>query len=326
VERKRRKSSAGSYVSNLAVVLLVLLGAGELVVIGRALVSRWSVGPSGSLTLTSKPAGARVVIDGVVKGTTPATINVPVGPHSVEVLSNGPAQVMAVNIDKGAELSRYFELPSGTAPAGVRVVTNPGDAKVMVDGVFRGRSPLVVSGLNPGRHIVRVEQGVQWRERGVDLAPGTTAAVSVPIDPLPHPPQGQGWLAIWTPVELEAFSGGKRVGTSRSGPWQLRAGQHDLELSNAALGIELTKTVNILAGRSVSMDAGIPSGVVSISSSPGADIQIDGESIGQSPVVNRPLSVGQHDVTARHPQLGERRVSVTIMPETTLTLKLELGK
>jgi PEGA domain len=323
---KRQKDWVGVLSRRLAIAALVLLGVAEVVVIAWTLVGRSSAGPSGSLTITSSPPGAQVVVDGVVRGSTPATMTVPVGTHAVEVRSNGPTQVMAVRVDKGGELSRYFDLPAGTAPSVVRVETKPADAKVMIDGTFRGRSPVVVTGLNPGRHIVRVEHGLQSREREVVLAPGGTVAVSMPIEPLPRPTQGHGWLAIWTPVELQASENGKTVGSSRAGPWQLPAGRHNLELSNPMLGIHITKTVDVIAGRSVSMDAGVPSGLVSIASSPTAEIRVDGDTIGESPIVNRPLTIGQHDVVARHPEMGERRVSVTIMPGTTLSLNLDLRR
>ena len=91
-------------------------------------------------------------------------------------------------------------------------------------------------------------------------------------------------------------------------------------------GVSLKKTVDVVAGRTTSIDAGVPSGLVSISSSPGAEIQVDGDSIGKTSIVNRPITVGQHDITARHPELGERRVSVTVMPGTTLSLNMELKR
>ena len=232
-------------------------------VIAWTVVGRFSAVPTGSLTITSKPVGAQLIVDGVVRGSTPATISVPEGMHSVEVRSSGPPQIMAVRIDKGGQMSRYFDLAPGTAPGVVRVDTKPADAKIMIDGTFRGRSPVVVNGLNPGRHVVRIEHGAQSREREVLLGPGATVAVSVPLDPLPRPTQGHGWVAIWTPVELQATEHGKPVGSSRAGPWQLLEGRHELELSNAMFGVSLKKTVDVVAGRTTSIDAGVPSGLVS---------------------------------------------------------------
>jgi hypothetical protein len=325
-QHKRRKTPVVDQIKRLGVAALVLLGIAEFVVIGWSLVARFATGSSGSLTITSKPAGAQVVIDGVVKGTTPATITVPEGMHAVELRSSGPTQAMAVRVDNRAQLSRYFDLAAGTAPGAVKVDTKPADAKVMIDGTFRGRSPIVVTGLNPGRHVVRIEHGLQSRETAVVLGPGVTVGVSVPIEPLPRPAAGHGWLAIWTPVELQAFENGKPVGSTRAGPWQLPGGRHDLELANAAFGLHITRTVDVITGRSVSVDAGVPSGLVSISSSSGAEIRIDGEHVGDSAIDNRPLTVGQHDVIARHPNLGERRVSVTVMPDTKLVLNLDLRR
>jgi hypothetical protein len=88
----------------------------------------------------------------------------------------------------------------------------------------------------------------------------------------------------------------------------------------------VNKTVEAIAGRIVSMDLPAPLGLVSIASSPAVEIRLDGESIGQSPIANRPLRAGQHDIVASHPTLGERRVSVTVMTGTTLSVNLDLRR
>jgi PEGA domain len=321
-----RKASAASRIKRLGVGGLVLIGAAEILVIGWSVLARPSAGPSGSLTVTSNPAGAQLLVDGIVVGTTPETIAVPEGVHAVEVRSNGPTQVAAVRVDSGGQLSRYFDLPVGTAPATLRVETKPAGARVMVDGRVRGQSPIVIPGLNPGPHSVRVERGPQSRERPVMLASGANVTVSVPFEPLPQSTEGHGWLAVSTPVELHAYENGRLIGSSRAGPWQLPAGRHDLEFFNTTLGVQVNKTVEAVAGRIVSMDLPAPLGLVSIASSPAVEIRLDGESIGQSPIANRSLRAGQHDIVASHPTLGERRVSVTVMAGTTLSVNLDLRR
>jgi serine/threonine-protein kinase len=50
-----------------------------------------------------------------------------------------------------------------------------------------------------------------------------------------------------------------------------------------------------------------PDGRVSINALPWAEVWIDGSPIGETPLANLSLPVGQHEIVFRHPQLGERR-------------------
>ena len=44
----------------------------------------------------------------------------------------------------------------------------------------------------------------------------------------------------------------------------------------------------------------------------GADVWIAGRKIGETPIGNLPISIGTHEVVFRHPDLGERRQTVTV--------------
>ena len=310
-----------------AIAALVLVGLAEIVTIGWRMVARPSEADSGALTVTSKPAGAQFLVDGEPVGVTPATVRVPEGLHALEIRSGGPTQVMALRIDKGRDVSRFFDLPVGTAPASVRVESKPGGARVLVDGRVRGRSPVTITGLNPGQHAIRVERGSQFLQRDVMLESGGASYLNLELEALSaEPTEGHGWLAVSMPVELQAYEKGRLVGTSRAGPWQLEAGSHEIEFINQSLGVRLRRTVDVVPGKTATIDLAVPSGLVSISSSASAEIQIDGETAGTAPIVNRPLTAGQHDIVARQTELGERRLSVTIAAGTSVSVKVDFRR
>jgi hypothetical protein len=312
---------------HVALASLVLVGLTEVVVIAWRFMARSSEAAFGTLTVTSKPAGAQFLIDGDPLGVTPATLKIPEGIHALEIRSGGPTQVMALRIDKGSDLSRFFDLPVGTAAASLRVDSKPAGARVLVDGRVRGRSPMTVTGLNPGPHAVRVERGPQFLRRDLMLESGAESAVSLELEPLAgNPTEGHGWLAVSMPVDLQAYEKGRMVGTSRAGPWQLEAGAHEIEFINPLLGVRLHRAVDIVAGKTSTIDLAVPSGLASISSSAPAEIQIDGETIGMTPIVNRPLAAGQHDVVARRTELGERRLSVTIAAGMSVSVKIDFRR
>lgn len=45
---------------------------------------------------------------------------------------------------------------------------------------------------------------------------------------------------------------------------------------------------------------------------PWADVWIDGRQYGETPLANLNIPIGDHEVVFRHPELGERRVTVTV--------------
>jgi hypothetical protein len=55
-----------------------------------------------------------------------------------------------------------------------------------------------------------------------------------------------------------------------------------------------------------------PDGRVSINAVPWAQVSVDGNAVGETPLGNIALSVGEHQITFRHPQLGERTQKVIV--------------
>ena len=229
-------------------VLALVLAAIAVVAVGWLVMT--SAVASGSLTVTSRPAGARILVDGAAQGVTPATVRVPAGDHVLEIHSAGPAQVVSLRIDKGEQVSRFFELPVGTAAASLHVTTSPAGVLVTVDGQPRGKTPVVVRNLNPGPHHVRIRRGSQSLERFIMLESGANGALALPLDPPGGTPtEGHGWLDVSVPVDVKALENGRLVGSTRAGPWQLTAGRHDLEFVNPSIGVYVKTAVDVLAGK-----------------------------------------------------------------------------
>jgi serine/threonine-protein kinase len=53
-------------------------------------------------------------------------------------------------------------------------------------------------------------------------------------------------------------------------------------------------------------------GLLSINATPWADVLLDGQAIGTTPLANLSVPIGTHEIICRHPQLGERRQTVTV--------------
>jgi PEGA domain len=100
-----------------AVIMLVLLQA---VVIGWYW-TRPAPGPvagEGELVVSSRPVGARVVVDGSDRGATPLTVTLPAGPHVIEVrAASGEPRVIPLVIRANVQTAQYVELQEATPPA-----------------------------------------------------------------------------------------------------------------------------------------------------------------------------------------------------------------
>jgi hypothetical protein len=120
-----------------------------------------------------------------------------------------------------------------------------------------------------------------------------------------------GWLTVSAPDTMRIVEGGNQVGTS-DGRLSLPEGHHELELVNDTSGFRVSHTVKVVAGKTASISVEFPKVAVALNAAPWADVWIDGERIGQTPVGNFPLTVGTHELLFRHPDLGEQRQVVTV--------------
>lgn len=140
---------------------------------------------------------------------------------------------------------------------------------------------------------------------GAVVASSSTATTEGAID-------GIGRVRVVSAVPLQVIEGGRVIGTSGDRPLRLPPGVHTLQLSNNALGYRTTERVRIDAGRQANLTIVLPSGTVNVNAQPWAQVLIDGASVGDTPLANLSLVIGDHEVLFRHPQLGERRQRVVV--------------
>jgi len=226
------------------------------------------------------------------------------------------------------------------APAGtgrIDVASNPPGALVSLNGVARGVTPFILTGLPAGRHTIVVSRGSFSAARTVELNPGGATAVSVAIpasvarsSPLPRVPNQQlatagigagssgpsGWLAIDLPIDLQVYQDGRLRGTTRDGRILLPAGTQNIVLANTAYEYRETVAVTMTAGAVTQANVSLPTGYLSLNALPWAEVWVDGNAVGTTPLANLSLPIGSHEVLWRHPILGDRRQLVTVKAKT----------
>jgi PEGA domain-containing protein len=276
---------------------------------------------TGTVTLETTPSALDVVMAGKTLGKTPLTTSLAPGTYDVQIGAAPYAKTIKLVVAAGTSTVQRVEFAGDTPLAGgptggLRIQTEPSHLPVMVDGTAHGASPVAIDKLQPGEHEVSVRTSTGTVRRTVSIQPRET--VSLIVSTAPAPPAdasavSAGWISVSSPVPLQLREGGKVIGTSESDRLMLTAGDHDIEFVNQALGFSGKRTVRVTAGKTATTKVELPNGIVSINAQPWAEVWIDGERIGETPIGNLSRRVGTHEVLFKHPELGERRESVLIV-------------
>ena len=284
--------------------------------------------PTGQLSISSTPSGAAVVVDGASKGLTPVVLTLTPGAHLVELRGAGEPRTLPITMTAGAQMSQYVELPGGVAPklGQLQVRTEPAGAQVNVDGVARGRSPVLVGDLAPGQHNVIVESELGTVRQTVAVEAGSTAALVVPLGVPEGGAPVSGWISVAAPVDLQIFENKRLLGTSQSDRIMVAAGRHDIEIVNEPLGYRVVRTIQVAPGKVAPIKLEWPNGTVALNAVPWAEVWIDGNKVGETPIGNLSLPIGPHEVVFRHPDLGEQRHVTTVSATTPARLSVDLRR
>ncbi|HUP41091.1 MAG TPA: PEGA domain-containing protein [Vicinamibacterales bacterium] len=281
---------------------------------------------TGTVTVTTDPPGADVQIDGVARGQSPLTLALAPGAHNLVVRGNGQSRTVPITIAAGAEVSQYLDMPKAGADLGqLQVRTDPPGARVSVDGTLVGTTPMTIGELLPGDHTVTFENELGSVSQKVVIEAGVPASLMVPMG-MPAGTVASGWLAVTAPLVVDLQENGRLVGNSGIEKIMLPAGRHVIDLVNDTVGFRETRTVQVSPGRTSSITITLPKGTVSLNAIPWASVFIDGQSVGDTPIGNLPLTVGSHEVVFRNAELGEQRRTITVTTRSAVRLSVDLTK
>jgi hypothetical protein len=123
---------------------------------------------------------------------------------------------------------------------------------------------------------------------------------------------------------MQLLEGDRVLGSSKDGALVMSAGRHELELVNSALGYRSRQVVNVKPGEVLSVAVPRPEGRLSVNAVPWADVWIDGTHLGETPLANIAVPIGQHEVSFRHPTLGEQRRTTIVRFDAPTRLSADL--
>jgi hypothetical protein len=305
---------------------------------------RRSAARTAFLSVETSVPGMEVVVGDDSVGRTPVAVWLKPGSYSVRVEHAKQRRDFTVELAAGRSVYRQIDFgtpgpdaaaPNGTAPseAHLRVDTGSSSMAVVVDGVERGMSPVSVQGLAAGIHDVVVRgAGATLRHKVVLSSRESTVLVfpsaakpeaSGPAAPVSA---GAGWLAVTSAVQVQIREDGKVLGSTEADRVMLPTGEHKLEFVNEPLGYLVRRSVRIEPGKTTALQLERVNGVLSINAQPWAEVWVDGERVGETPIGNLSRPIGTHEVVLRHPQLGEHRALVTLTTRQPARLGVDLRK
>ncbi|HSP89411.1 MAG TPA: PEGA domain-containing protein, partial [Vicinamibacterales bacterium] len=189
---------------------------------------------TGSIRVTTEPAGADVLIDGVLHGSAPLTVeNLAEGAHTILVRDGTGSVRKTVQVRADEAVEAALQLRPGWlavfAPVKLEILENGRS----IGSTERGRilTP-------PGPHTIElVSQAMGFREtRQVEIKPGVVAAVTIAMPP--------ATIEIVAPADAEILVDGERIGTAPLGPVQVAVGTREILMRHATLG-ERRQTVSV---------------------------------------------------------------------------------
>ena len=235
----------------------------------------------GLLLLKTEPAGASIVIDGVTVGQTPLLVThlAAKDVYNVRIRKAGyQDQLIQVRFEGRRPLVREetLVLASGT----VNVLSDPAGAEVTLNGIVRGRTPVLVRDVPRGRAVVRFRlDGFDEEVRELAINAGDVQTLSVPLKGQP------GTLRLSSvPEGARFYLNDEPRGRGPLAIPGLNPGEYVVRAEMEGYGT-MTKSVTIGNGVSASEEFRLSNvmGRLEVCTSPvGAQVWVDGRLVGMT--------------------------------------------
>lgn len=277
--------------------------------------------PTGSLTVTSNPTDAIVILDGYNSAATPHIFTgLTTGYHTVEVDYPGyEAYITHIYIDNGASMEVDANLVPLVNYGSLFVDSTPQGADVYVDGNYEGTSPLIVTSLSEGPHQLELHlAGYEVLTSMENVVAGQARVLNLVLVPYSSS-SGDGSIDITSnlPGALVYLDGIYKGSTQSGNSFNLIAvspGLHTI-LLNVPGYTDFTQTVQVNAGQISSVNAvftlspAVPQGkttpaqttgsIIATSVPSGGQVYVDNQFRGIAPVTIYNVATGTHIINMK---------------------------
>ena len=266
----------------------------------------------GSIYVESIPSGAHIYFNGNYRGLAPLTIyEVWPGSYVIHAELDGYHPYSATTtVSRGMQSNVVCQLSQLDTTGALYIRSDPSNADVILDGVYKGRTPITLNNIAAVTHILQLDHAgyYDWKST-VDVPSGGTRTITGTLNPIPA--SNVGWIYVSSsPGGASVTLDGNPVGqTPFSGSLKLtsiQVGEHTVAVTLSGYQ-PFTTTTNVLPNTvsevSPILKASSPvtaKGKLSVSSvPPGANVFLDNNFMGISPLTSQDVSAGSHIVTIK---------------------------
>ena len=290
-----------------------MIALAALVIIQAPFLAYWGLrsagvvgSATGMLAIETDPAGLDVIVDGRASGRTPVELTLAEGTRSV-VLKQGDAlahrrRERAARRDRAPPLRvrRRRRAAAAAASSGTLQVTSEPRACRWSSTASRAASR---------RSRCPICRSAPTRSPYASPPPRSSSASRSRKAPpsrctwshRPRPGRSPGWLSVDVASPLQIFEEGRLVGTTNIGRLLLPPGVHVLDFVSDELGFRAQRTVTVRPGAATDVRLELPAVTLSVNAQPWAEVFVDGERVGETPIGTLSRPVGRHEILLRHP-------------------------
>jgi hypothetical protein len=118
---------------------------------------------------------------------------------------------------------------------------------------------------------------------------------------------------------------GSPVNLTEDGRVMAAPGTHVVQFINEQFNYRVTEKLEVRPGETTAHTLTLPMGTVRVTAPEGTAILVDGQPANGRPGDGLSVAIGSHEISARHPDLGERKMAVDVKHGglTEVTMRFE---
>jgi len=291
----------------------------------------------GSISVESQPSGAQIYFNGNYRGLSPLVISdVWPGTYTIEAdMSGYQPYTTSVSVSSGSRSSVYCPLSRLDTTGSLYIISQPTGSNIYLDSVYRGITPMTINNVAATTHIVQLDHAgyYDWKST-VDVPAGGTRTVDGTLNPLPV--SSSGWIYVSSSpggaaVTVDGISFGQ---TPASGSLKLNnipVGSRTVALSlngYQPYSVVVSVTANTVTEVNKVLQPLSPvsgTGGLSVFSTPsGANVFLDNNFIGITPLTLNSVAAGNHLVTMRLDGYQDYSTTIQVNAGATSTVSSAL--
>ncbi|MFA5190202.1 MAG: PEGA domain-containing protein [Verrucomicrobiia bacterium] len=307
-------------------IAIACYGLRAMMLVALLAVTGCSEQPGSLLDVRTSPSGARIELDGVYQGDSPLKIKVAPGQHLVMATRDGFLETRgSVNVPPTG--TTRFDLSLRPLFGLILAESFPNDAEVLVDNVFRGKTPVLMTDLPAGQHrIVIKKDGYEPKETVLNIRTESDRQpklISLELRSL--------LVAIKvtsTPDKAKVFLDGSFKGDSPQSIQNILAGKHKVRVEMD--GYEpFEQEVEVSGHDEYHVNATLQEKYarIKIDTDPtGGEVFLNNEARGKAPVNVGPLHEGEYTIRITKHGFDPVERKVTLKKGADLDLKIPFAK